>query len=910
MKKFLHYLLFFCFVGQFHTIYAQQCPALMEQWNSILKPNEYYALKQSDLQTLIRIGAQIKTKCLTLKPEIRDNVLYYWLRTRIAIDPSAKYDGQSVGSVLLEELKRSDLAPSTKSLYNQLYARYLSIDPSKETLDEAGNRLGKVFYYYMQSFEDIEFISDPVLKAYAYFGLSYAAKKANMLDLADFVHRKAAQILEIAPTSVDRKVLEWFVLTNGIEIYGDRMDVSGDPIQNKNYAQYYIRQIPKQQFFLASMKAFRDRRLVQGQYVNALHALSRSYAFNKQFKESIAVWDELLQDPKTRNAYKADAYYRIGQSYHEQGNYQEALISFNRALSYKEISPDRVAQVRYRMGLVFEKLGRYQEALNAYRENIRYRKSKFSLELTFWNTKSASNDFQDAYRGMTRVWLRLNRPDSALVTFENSKSFFFNALQQQNEALLHLTPSSKNEIGLTLEQLKRARGNISRDSLNIKYQIEEARAQLQIKSQLSAQENIIGLVANFKPAMLHALQQKLQRTNQVLLEYFIDEDPDWFLQHARPERLSGVWVIGGNEFRFIDLGALAMQDIVAKLSFYGSYKEAVKDHEYSFLNTLYQLLFAPVRPYVGDAKRIVVVSDGRLNRLPFAALPTKIDEQGIPVHFLVQDFAFSASHTAAFMLKNNPDVAPSKKYNLVAIGRSHFGGRQFKRLKELSGVRTELRAIFPILRPSNMLLDADIATEDRFYQALSDTRILHIASHSITQKNLSPYYMYMILNQGQPGLDDGRIHLYELLYHQVDLDLVTLSSCSTADGQIHGGEAIDGLQTGFLTMGARSVLASIWDADDDTLPLLMKSFYEGLKRGLAKDVALQQAQLKILDRKLPVSWGNLVISGDVSQLSDLKIVIKPRVISLPEFFAFVLLLVAFWGAHRFYFKRSFLALNG
>lgn len=50
-----------------------------------------------------------------------------------------------------------------------------------------------------------------------------------------------------------------------------------------------------------------------------------------------------------------------------------------------------------------------------------------------------------------------------------------------------------------------------------------------------------------------------------------------------------------------------------------------------------------------------------------------------------------------------------------------------------------------------------------------------------------------------------------------------------------------------IAHGARSVLASLWFADDASTAVLMRHFYDGwCRRGLTQPVALREAQLALL----------------------------------------------------------------
>ena len=62
---------------------------------------------------------------------------------------------------------------------------------------------------------------------------------------------------------------------------------------------------------------------------------------------------------------------------------------------------------------------------------------------------------------------------------------------------------------------------------------------------------------------------------------------------------------------------------------------------------------------------------------------------------------------------------------------------------------------------------------------------------------------------------DGLLTVREILQEwRLDADLVTLSGCQTALGREIPGEGHMGLAYGFLLAGARSLLVSLWQVED------------------------------------------------------------------------------------------------
>lgn len=92
------------------------------------------------------------------------------------------------------------------------------------------------------------------------------------------------------------------------------------------------------------------------------------------------------------------------------------------------------------------------------------------------------------------------------------------------------------------------------------------------------------------------------------------------------------------------------------------------------------------------------------------------------------------------------------------------------------------------------------------------------------------------------SINDGILTSKEI--SQLDLrglDLVVLSACETALGDINSG-GIYGLQRGFKKAGANTILMSLNKVDDEATKLLMVEFYKNLMSGKTKHQSLKNAQ--------------------------------------------------------------------
>ena len=110
------------------------------------------------------------------------------------------------------------------------------------------------------------------------------------------------------------------------------------------------------------------------------------------------------------------------------------------------------------------------------------------------------------------------------------------------------------------------------------------------------------------------------------------------------------------------------------------------------------------------------------------------------------------------------------------------------------------------------------------------------------------------------GREDGIVTAYEI--SQLNLrntDLVVLSACETALGDIKGTEGVFGLQRAFKLAGVKSLLLSLWKVPDKETAELMTTFYQYYLAGNSSREALHKAQMDMKKKYRPYYWAAFVL---------------------------------------------------
>jgi tetratricopeptide (TPR) repeat protein len=118
--------------------------------------------------------------------------------------------------------------------------------------------------------------------------------------------------------------------------------------------------------------------------------------------------------------------------------------------------------------------------------------------------------------------------------------------------------------------------------------------------------------------------------------------------------------------------------------------------------------------------------------------------------------------------------------------------------------------------------------------------------------------------------DAGAYAQAEPLYQR---ELVVLSACDTAVGEVQNGEGVYGLRRALALAGAQTQITSLWKVSDAPTRTLMVDYYRRLLAGEGRSAALRQAQRALLnDPELahPYYWASLVRIGNWNPLPALR----------------------------------------
>lgn len=301
--------------------------------------------------------------------------------------------------------------------------------------------------------------------------------------------------------------------------------------------------------------------------------------------------------------------------------------------------------------------------------------------------------------------------------------------------------------------------------------------------------------------------------------------------------------------------AISEADLNAKVAAFDVALRDPKTDPKPLAEELYKIVIGPVKADLEQAQATTLVwsLDGALRYVPLAAL---YDGD----HYLVEQYETVTITPASLpYLGETPELTPM---SAVAMGIS----RQYEReLPPLPSVAGELNSIVkdPGTKGAHGVLDGKILlnsqfTEKAFEDELSSQHaVVHIASHFVFEPGDDSQSYLLLAGKDK---DASGFHLTVAAFRDAaglnlgETELLTLSACETGvSGKASNGREVDGLGATAQTKGAKAVISSLWEVDDESTGDLMADFYKRWATSggrVMKVEALRQAQLDLLQGRV------------------------------------------------------------
>jgi CHAT domain-containing protein len=618
---------------------------------------------------------------------------------------------------------------------------------------------------------------------------------------------------------------------------------------------------------------------------HALQDIATGYEAESRYAQAETFYRSSLRSFRAANNFysEGEVLIRLGHLQAAQKRYQQAIVSLEQAKMLEE-KIGRIAEIGkvwYELACIYRRLNRLEDAQSAIEHSIEIIEKQRVTISDFDSRASYFASVHLYYALYIQVLMSRHRQEPALGFAEKA---FDAAERSKVRSLLDLLSTSAQDAPcdeLLQRQLKVDLGPEARTT------------------------NATSATVPLTPSVLTMQQVQTQ----------IEGDDTIVLEYALGDENSYVWVIDPHHTSSHELpSAQQIKSLVTALRkalLRPQWKDGETVLEYqarahrvyqefqSYSWQLSRLLLAPVA--LAQTKRVLIVPDGCLQYIPFAALPLPDPLIGKRPLVDSQEVVILPSASALGSLRKaaSKRAAPTATAAIFAdpvfeaddprvlTGRAGDGRRYQDRpstlnnairdvgasqyIARLPASRDEATAITNVFRSKDpqavhVALDFEASRAYVLADGLTRFRLLHFATHGVVDTRhpeMSGLILSLIDKRGRR--QDGYLRLGDIYKLKLSADLVVLSSCDSALGKDLDSEGIIGLPRGFLYAGAKSVIASLWKVNDDATAALMSILYARIKKGESPASALRSAQLEMLRDEQwsnPYYWAGFVLQGD------------------------------------------------
>jgi CHAT domain-containing protein len=410
----------------------------------------------------------------------------------------------------------------------------------------------------------------------------------------------------------------------------------------------------------------------------------------------------------------------------------------------------------------------------------------------------------------------------------------------------------------------------SRNSPQRAHQISASIARLSAEEHQLHQEIVAGnkseaVLSPAQPLSLQSLEDKLPDAHSVLVEYWTGTEASY------------AWTItrtGMHSFRLPpasqidqDISALrsailatASRDPQLSAEQRAALQPAIESRRRKLAQRVSATLFPPgLLPAAPST--VLVVGDGSILSAPLAALriesqatrPTSFISEPSATIFSLLQAKSAPAHPMRLAVFTDGPVERTVASNTEPAGRGSGG------LAALPFTSNEAESIEAIFGPLSTRVFTGTAVSLSGLQGLdwNNFSVGHFAMHAALNTRYAE--LTGLAGHSANASSDSMLWYSDICRVHMPLDLVVLSACNTALGEVVPGEGFVGLTQAFFSAGSQRVLGTLWPVDDQATSEWMRRFYLALRstRSLAQREMAADPQWNA-----PYYWAGFVLAGD------------------------------------------------
>jgi len=302
---------------------------------------------------------------------------------------------------------------------------------------------------------------------------------------------------------------------------------------------------------------------------------------------------------------------------------------------------------------------------------------------------------------------------------------------------------------------------------------------------------------------------------------------------------------------------------------------------------LYATIVQPIEPWLAPVRRWLIIPDGALDYVPFAALRT---QDGRAESFVVTQHDVAVT-PAAWMLDQSAARPPAQRRGILLVADPVYQAddprmpkakdappapksadsddgygrtREYQRLPFSAQEAAGIAALFPPTEVDE-LTGLDATRARLLAMDWSQYQFIHIATHGVVDAQV-PELSALILGSfdARGPVADRAVRVADVSLRKLTADVAVLSGCETALGKEVRSDGLVGMSSTMLARGARAVVASLWPVPDEIGARLMTELYQHmLHDSMDPEAALGAAMRSMLLRDPaidPALWAAFQVS--------------------------------------------------
>jgi len=718
------------------------------------------------------------------------------------------------------------------------------------------------------------------------------------------IHNRALQVTQTIP-DYRGEAYELLGIGNDYSLLSN----SGQAIEYLNRAVKRFRSIENDPLGLAdSLTSLGEQYLWSGDKPQTLQALSEALCLYKQL---------------SNREGEAEALGHLGELHESSGEHSAAIVELLRALSLQRELNDNTsaAELLEALGNAYAATDHFDDALNAFNESLKLERAEKDLNDEVSTLASLAIALRDqgyvakalehlrksikiaeslrvrvvnpylratAFSGIN--WIYDAFINTAMAAYEDNPTSDppREALEMHEHALARMLLDRAGEgrdamhKGVDPNLLQRERALLEELERWSERQVQTHRRETDrrsdvllelqaVQAQIRAASPRHASFSQPQPLRLPDIQRQVVDSDTILFEYKISKSDSY------------LWVVTADNLAAFRLpGSTILEPLISEFrDQMASQSQFSEQMDWSLGERLSSLLLGPATTLL-SGKRVLVVTDGALNYLPFAALPEPGMKGPNPVPLGIGHEVINLPSASMLPVIRSESQIRARAKKTIAIfadpvfraddSRLH-GSRVRGLLTDPQGLprlvnsRDEAERIFKLARRDGMKAIGLKATrETALSTGMASYRYIHFATHSSVDPDQLAFSGLLLSEFDRHGQSKkGLLTLQDVYAMNLNADLVTLSACQTAIGDEIHGEGLSGLSHAFMYAGASRVIASLWKVDDRATVVFMEAFYRALlTEHLSASAAIKTARNSMMHTQWssPYFWAAFVLTGD------------------------------------------------